>query len=201
MLIRVEDIQMHVANLKIKAKGKRACVVINGDEVGIQACCDTRDQCFIIPASCEFNKLYDEYRPNATVGERRAHQVRKIAALKYQLQNRYEAVLVVDNMTAHCNSYVKDLLKANSIILLTLPPHSTHFTQPCDTASLLTIKNSFATCAVLSVVKGDHLEPNVNKHAFDKDIQQLLADNTSTAITLTPTSRRRKIAKFGILNF
>ncbi|KAA6353473.1 MAG: hypothetical protein EZS28_051000, partial [Streblomastix strix] len=124
----------------------------------------------------------------------------------------------------------------NSIILLTLPPHSTHFTQPCDVgifgalklyyqqnregiaqftqaqiaahiidasqkaASLLTIKNSFATCAVLSVVKSDHLEAEVNMHAFDEDIQQLQADNTSTAITLTPTGRKRKTTKFGILN-
>ncbi|KAA6337029.1 MAG: hypothetical protein EZS28_052826, partial [Streblomastix strix] len=160
----------------------------------------------------------------------------KLQSQKYRLQNRYEAVLIVDNMTAHCNKDVKELLKANSIILLALPLHSTNFTQPCDVgifgalklyyqqnregiaqftlaqiaahiidasqkaASLLTIKNSFATCAVLSVVKGDHLEADVNMHAFDEDMQQLQADNTSTAITLTPTGRKRKTAKFGILN-
>ncbi|KAA6384410.1 MAG: hypothetical protein EZS28_020064 [Streblomastix strix] len=125
----------------------------------------------------------------------------KLQRQKYLLQNLYVEVLIVDNMTAHCNKDVKDLLKANSIIPLTLPPHSTHFIQPYDkAASLLTIKNSFATCAVLSVVKDDHLEANINMHAFDEDIQQLQADNTSTAMSLTPTGRKRKTAKFGILN-
>ncbi|KAA6404176.1 MAG: hypothetical protein EZS28_000285 [Streblomastix strix] len=152
----------------------------------------------------------------------------KLQRQKYRLQNRYEAILIVDNMTAHCNKDVKELLKSNSIILLILPPHSKHFTQPCDVgifgalklcyqqiregiakftlaqivahiidasqkaSSLLTIKNCFATCAALSVVNGDHLEVDVNMHKFDEDIQQLQAYNTSTAITLTPTGRKKK---------
>ncbi|KAA6370812.1 MAG: hypothetical protein EZS28_033662 [Streblomastix strix] len=160
----------------------------------------------------------------------------KLQRQKYPLQNRHEAALIVDNMTAHCNKDAKDILEVHSIILLTLPHYSTHFTQPCDVGifgalklyyqqnregiakleliqiaariidasqkatSLLTIKNCFATCAVLSVVKGEHLKADVNAHAFDDDIQQLQADNSSITITLTPTDRKRKTAKFGILN-
>ncbi|KAA6372363.1 MAG: hypothetical protein EZS28_032108 [Streblomastix strix] len=49
-----------------------------------------------------------------------------------KLSTRAEAVLIVDNASSHCNKLVKDLLKANHIILLTMPPHSNHFLQPCD---------------------------------------------------------------------
>ncbi|KAA6353813.1 MAG: hypothetical protein EZS28_050660 [Streblomastix strix] len=67
-------------------------------------------------------------------------------------------------------------------------------------ASLQKIKICFATCAVLSVVKDYHFEADVNVYAFDENIQQLQANNISTTITLIPTGRKRKTAKFGILN-
>ncbi|KAA6354468.1 MAG: hypothetical protein EZS28_050005, partial [Streblomastix strix] len=58
MLVRAEDIQKHLTNLKISVKGKRACVVINGDEIGIQAYCDTREQCYIIPAEYKDDEIH-----------------------------------------------------------------------------------------------------------------------------------------------
>ncbi|KAA6373965.1 MAG: hypothetical protein EZS28_030507, partial [Streblomastix strix] len=57
MQVRVEDIQKHLTNLKITKQGKRACVVINGDEIGIQAYCDIGDQCFKISAEYKDDEI------------------------------------------------------------------------------------------------------------------------------------------------
>ncbi|KAA6399848.1 MAG: hypothetical protein EZS28_004623 [Streblomastix strix] len=201
MLIRAEYIQKHLTNLKITVKGKKICIVINRDEIGIQAYCDTRDQCFIIPAEYKDDEIHmaadrseirvstmiavildyqlllpflnskqsviqQELQQNNVIQNENVIVVSstsgminidlmlqwvrdvlikfvKLQRQKYRLQNRYEAVLIVDNMTAHRNNDVKDLLKANSTILLTLQPHQTHFTQPCDVGIFGTLKQYY----------------------------------------------------------
>ncbi|KAA6390709.1 MAG: hypothetical protein EZS28_013763 [Streblomastix strix] len=58
MLETVEDIQKHLIILKIMVKGNIACVVINGNEIGIQEYCYNKDQCFKILAMYKDDEIH-----------------------------------------------------------------------------------------------------------------------------------------------
>ena len=65
----------------------------------------------------------------------------KFAALmknKFQNQNY---LLLIDNLSCHCNIEVINMCKKNNIHLLYLPPYTTHYLQPLDQFAFANLKN------------------------------------------------------------
>ncbi|KAA6389880.1 MAG: hypothetical protein EZS28_014591 [Streblomastix strix] len=70
MLIQIPAIQQHANNLKQFEQGKFACMLINGDEIGIQAYAVFRHQCAIVPISAKDADLHfivDQSEPRLSV--------------------------------------------------------------------------------------------------------------------------------------
>ncbi|KAA6317426.1 MAG: hypothetical protein EZS28_055101, partial [Streblomastix strix] len=190
MRVTEETIQQHLNNLNKHTNDKPVEIFINADEIGIQAYCDSRNQCVIVPMQFEHAQIHfpidrTEPRVSAMVGVcmsdlylspflitkedfsldemLKQHNVQdqnvtvvqgqtsmmnaelmlqwlreilipfvKAERLRKKLSTCADAVLMVDNATQHCTIAIKELLKTNHIILLTMPPNSTHLLQPCD---------------------------------------------------------------------
>ncbi|KAA6367760.1 MAG: hypothetical protein EZS28_036713 [Streblomastix strix] len=58
MSIQIPAIQQHANNLKQFVQGKLTCILLNGDEIGIQAYADSRPQCVIVPISTKDADLH-----------------------------------------------------------------------------------------------------------------------------------------------
>ncbi|KAA6388668.1 MAG: hypothetical protein EZS28_015806 [Streblomastix strix] len=54
-----------------------------------------------------------------------------------------EAVCMIDNLRVQINKELQDLLRQNHILLLTLPPNSTHLLQPCDVGIFGSLKLAY----------------------------------------------------------
>ncbi|KAA6375759.1 MAG: hypothetical protein EZS28_028714 [Streblomastix strix] len=183
MRVSEEAMQTHLNNLRTHADGKPVEIFINSDEIDIQAYCDCRNQCVIVPKQYEHSDIHfpidrTEPRVSAMVGvsmngiclrpflitkeefstvymmKQHIIQDQNVTVVRgetnmmnselmVRLSTRAEAVLMVDNATQHCTIAIKELLKANHIILLTMPPNSTHLLQPCDVGIFGTLKLAY----------------------------------------------------------
>ena len=65
--------------------------------------------------------------------------------LKYAVPER-PLVLIVDGYKSHLTMELIDLCRENQVILLCLPPHTTHALQPLDVSVFKSLKAHFARC-------------------------------------------------------
>ncbi|KAA6391976.1 MAG: hypothetical protein EZS28_012496 [Streblomastix strix] len=125
---------------------------------------------------------------------------------------------LTDNASSHFTQVVRDLLQANYLLLLTLPPNSTYILQPSDVeifgslklayqqghagkfTSLLFIVNSFRACAITTVVQNGKLIAQFFQESIDRVIKAIQVDNAAVPIPLMNPKRLRRASKFGPLN-
>ncbi|KAA6389881.1 MAG: hypothetical protein EZS28_014592 [Streblomastix strix] len=115
-------------------------------------------------------------------------------------QKQKQTHFFTDKASSHCTQVVRDLLQANLILLLTLPPNSTHLLQPCESASLLSIANSFRASTITTVVQNGKLIAWFFQESIGRVIKVIQADNAAMPVPLVNPKGRKRVSKFDPLN-
>ena len=89
-------------------------------------------------------------------------------ATRAELQGEYR-LLIVDGHASHVSNKFIKFVKANKIICLCLPPHSTHLLQPLDVSVFGPLKQNYKK---LLAEKTRFITYNINKVDFISLIQQ-----------------------------
>ena len=54
-----------------------------------------------------------------------------------------DQLLILDNVDAHISPTVIDLARENDVVMLTIPPHTSHYLQPLDRTCYGPFKTAF----------------------------------------------------------
>jgi hypothetical protein len=97
-------------------------------------------------------------------------------------------LLILDGYSSHVSLKIVDLLKANSIICLMLPAHSTHALQPVDIVLFNSVKNDW-----MKIVKNHLKEGNktIKNSDFPCLMKKLFVDKDAFCTTRIVSSFSR----------
>ncbi|KAA6367711.1 MAG: hypothetical protein EZS28_036762 [Streblomastix strix] len=113
-------------------------------------------------------------------------KTRMLLSCKVKLSTHAEIVIMVDNATQHCTIAIKELLKENNIILLSILPNFTHLLQPCDVDIFGSLK--------LAYQQGHHGIATITT----EQIFSHIVDATQKAATLLSIANSFKVRCLGI---
>lgn len=103
-------------------------------------------------------------------------------------------LLIVDNHTSHTASEIAEKAKENNVIILTLPPHTSHYTQPLDVGFMSPFK--------LAIGREERkwMANNVGKKVWHPDVLTFI--NTAfNECTSSRTTARNAFRACGIVPF